>query len=87
MDSVQPTRRCCQFLPDDLGGVPHWWDSTLEVHQLTSATGTLYLGVFNGPTEGILLIVGIYFITAIYGMKAQPAENLLNSGHRDDRLG
>lgn len=30
-------------------------------------TGTLYLGVFSGPAEGILLICGIYFITALKG--------------------
>jgi ethanolaminephosphotransferase len=30
-------------------------------------TGTLYLGVFSGPVEGIIIIVVIYIITAIYG--------------------
>ena len=29
--------------------------------------GQLYLGVFSGPVEGILMIVAIYTITAIYG--------------------
>ena len=30
-------------------------------------TGTLYLGVFSGPVEGIIIIVVIYIITAIWG--------------------
>ena len=30
-------------------------------------TGTLYLGVFSGPVEGIIIIIVIYIITAIYG--------------------
>lgn len=30
-------------------------------------TGTLYLGVFSGPVEGIIIIIAIYIITAIYG--------------------
>ena len=29
--------------------------------------GQLYLGVFSGPVEGILMIVAIYTTTAIYG--------------------
>lgn len=31
-------------------------------------TGQLYLGVFSGPVEGILMIVGIYFMTGLYGV-------------------
>ena len=30
-------------------------------------TGTLHLGVFNGPTEGILSVVGMYIITYFLG--------------------
>ncbi len=30
-------------------------------------TGQLYLAAFSGPVEGILLIVGIYVISGIYG--------------------
>ncbi|KAF8324001.1 Choline/ethanolaminephosphotransferase [Clavulina sp. PMI_390] len=30
-------------------------------------TGTLYLGVFSGPVEGILIVCCIYFITGIFG--------------------
>jgi len=30
-------------------------------------TGTLYLGVFSGPVDGILIIVAIYIISGIYG--------------------
>jgi hypothetical protein len=29
--------------------------------------GQLYLGVFSGPVEGILMIVAIYVITGFYG--------------------
>ena len=29
--------------------------------------GQLYLGVFSGPVEGILMIVGIYVTTGLYG--------------------
>lgn len=35
---------------------------------LTRDLGQLYLGVFSGPVEGILLIVGIFIVTGIYGM-------------------
>lgn len=31
-------------------------------------TGTLFLGVFSGPVEGIIMIVAIYIITGICGM-------------------
>ncbi|RDB19530.1 putative CDP-alcohol phosphatidyltransferase class-I family protein C22A12.10 [Hypsizygus marmoreus] len=30
-------------------------------------TGQLFLGVFSGPVEGILMIVGIYALTGLYG--------------------
>lgn len=29
--------------------------------------GQLYLGVFSGPVEGILMIVAIYVVTGLYG--------------------
>lgn len=31
-------------------------------------TGQLYLGIFSGPVEGIIMIVAIYILTGIYGM-------------------
>lgn len=31
-------------------------------------TGTLFLGVFSGPVEGIIMIVVIYIVTGIYGI-------------------
>ncbi|KAG8749470.1 hypothetical protein FRC14_001340, partial [Serendipita sp. 396] len=43
-------------------------------------TGTLYLGVFNGPTEGILLIVGIYFMTAMYGTEVWDKDVFITLG-------
>ncbi|KDQ62969.1 hypothetical protein JAAARDRAFT_361800 [Jaapia argillacea MUCL 33604] len=53
-----------------------WWTvasqaATLANFYLTTweeyHTGTLYLGVFSGPVEGILMIVAIYLISGIYG--------------------
>lgn len=34
---------------------------------LTSTKGQLYLGVFSGPVEGIIMIVIIYLISGIFG--------------------
>ena len=36
-------------------------------HHRLGHLGQLYLGVFSGPVEGILMIVGIYMITGFYG--------------------
>ncbi|KIK58639.1 hypothetical protein GYMLUDRAFT_60659 [Collybiopsis luxurians FD-317 M1] len=53
-----------------------WWTfasqaATLANFYLTTweeyHTGYLYLGVFSGPVEGILIIVGIYIVTAVLG--------------------
>ncbi|KAJ7157318.1 Choline/ethanolaminephosphotransferase [Mycena filopes] len=53
-----------------------WWTvasqmATLANFYLTTweeyHTGELYLGVFSGPVEGILMIVAIYAISGIYG--------------------
>lgn len=53
-----------------------WWTvasqmATLANFYLTTweeyHTGQLYLAAFSGPVEGILLIVGIYVISGIYG--------------------
>jgi hypothetical protein len=30
--------------------------------------GQLYLGVFSGPVEGILMIIAIYVISGLYGI-------------------
>lgn len=30
-------------------------------------TGTLYLSLFSGPVEGIVIVIGLYFVTAIFG--------------------
>lgn len=30
-------------------------------------TKCLYLGVFSGPVEGILMICGVYIISGVYG--------------------
>ncbi|EJD03452.1 Choline/ethanolaminephosphotransferase [Fomitiporia mediterranea MF3/22] len=39
------------------------WFSTWEEYH----TGTLYLGYFNGPTEGVLIACAIHLISAIFG--------------------
>lgn len=43
---------------------------TLTFPELSFAeyhTGTLYLGYFNGPTEGVLIACAIHLISAIFG--------------------
>ncbi|KAI0299803.1 Choline/ethanolaminephosphotransferase [Russula brevipes] len=53
-----------------------WWTFTSQVGALANFylttweeyhTGQLYLGVFSGPVEGILMIVTIFMITGFYG--------------------
>ncbi|KAI0319538.1 Choline/ethanolaminephosphotransferase [Amylostereum chailletii] len=53
-----------------------WWTVASQIATLANFylttweeyhTGTLYLGVFSGPVEGILMIVAIYMITGFYG--------------------
>ncbi|KAJ8085164.1 hypothetical protein PM082_003949 [Marasmius tenuissimus] len=53
-----------------------WWTVASQIATLANFylttweeyhTGALYLGVFSGPVEGILMIIAIYVITAIYG--------------------
>ena len=38
-------------------------------------TGVLFLGYFNGPVEGILIITFFYFVTAIYGISDRPFDS------------
>ena len=53
-----------------------WWTVASEVFAIANFylttweefhTGTLYLGIFNGPVEGIILLVIMYIITGVYG--------------------
>ncbi|ETW86660.1 phosphatidylinositol synthase 1 (CDP-alcohol phosphatidyltransferase1) [Heterobasidion irregulare TC 32-1] len=53
-----------------------WWTVAAQVATLANFylttweeyyTGQLYLGVFSGPVEGIIMIVAIYILTGIYG--------------------
>jgi len=53
-----------------------WWTVASQIATLANFylttweeyhTHQLYLGVFSGPVEGILMIVGIYIISGIYG--------------------
>lgn len=34
-------------------------------------TGTLYLGYFSGPVEGIFLLIGCFIAAGIYGLKGR----------------
>ncbi|CAE6476025.1 unnamed protein product [Rhizoctonia solani] len=45
-----------------IGCVPMWLSTWEEYY-----TGTLYLGYINGPTEGILIAVGVHLISALFG--------------------
>ncbi|KAK7444746.1 hypothetical protein VKT23_015063 [Stygiomarasmius scandens] len=53
-----------------------WWTVASQIATLANFylttweeyhTGSLYLGVFSGPVEGILMIVGIYMVTGVLG--------------------
>ncbi|KAJ3853734.1 Choline/ethanolaminephosphotransferase [Lentinula lateritia] len=53
-----------------------WWTLASQVATLANFylttweeyhTGYLYLGIFSGPVEGILILVVIYMITGVYG--------------------
>ncbi|CAE6477493.1 unnamed protein product [Rhizoctonia solani] len=53
-----------------------WWPITSQVATLANFylttweefhTGTLYLGYFSGPVEGIIMIVVLYILTGIFG--------------------
>ncbi|KLO08212.1 Choline/ethanolaminephosphotransferase [Schizopora paradoxa] len=46
-----------------LVGCAAMWFSTWEEYH----TGTLYLGYFNGPTEGVLIACAIHVISAVFG--------------------
>ncbi|EJC98650.1 uncharacterized protein FOMMEDRAFT_113814 [Fomitiporia mediterranea MF3/22] len=53
-----------------------WWTIASQVASLANFylttweeyhTGQLFLGVFSGPVEGILMIVGLFIVTGFYG--------------------
>ncbi|CAE6412594.1 unnamed protein product [Rhizoctonia solani] len=44
-----------------IGCVPMWLSTWEEYY-----TGTLYLGYINGPTEGILIAIGVHLISAFF---------------------
>ena len=61
-----------------------WWTVASQIATLANFylttweeyhTGQLYLGVFSGPVEGILMIVGVYAVTGIYGTSSLPLRN------------
>jgi hypothetical protein len=76
----------CQFLFDHLGGISYRSVDSPPLfsrHDLApdiEFPGQLYLGVFSGPVEGILMIVTIFMITGFYGARPKrPAE--ITIGH------
>ncbi|KAH9443414.1 hypothetical protein Pst134EA_031251 [Puccinia striiformis f. sp. tritici] len=53
-----------------------WWTVASQVASLANFylttweeyhTGTLFLSSFSGPVEGILLVIGVFLVTAVYG--------------------
>jgi len=53
-----------------------WWTVASQVAPLANFylttweeyhTGTLFLSSFSGPVEGILLVIGVFLVTALYG--------------------
>ncbi|EGG05258.1 uncharacterized protein MELLADRAFT_36939 [Melampsora larici-populina 98AG31] len=53
-----------------------WWTVSSQVASLANFylttweeyhTGTLYLSSFSGPVEGILLVIGVFLITSVFG--------------------
>ncbi|EJD53207.1 Choline/ethanolaminephosphotransferase [Auricularia subglabra TFB-10046 SS5] len=45
-----------------IGCWPMWFSTWEEYH-----THTLYLGYINGPTEGLLIAVGVHLVSGLYG--------------------
>ena len=69
VDCLVADRDTRQFLPHDMGRILHGYVLSHPASDMADTNaGQLYLGVFSGPVEGILLIVGIYVITGLYGM-------------------
>ena len=68
VDHCLPYCNPCQLLPYNLGRIPHRYAPAFYLRiviQLIS--GQLYLGVFSGPVEGIIMIILIYVFTGIFG--------------------
>jgi hypothetical protein len=42
-------------------------------------TGTLYLGYFSGPVEGIVVLIGVYLVSAVFGSQIwlKPAQSVV----------
>ncbi|ELU39464.1 cholinephosphotransferase [Rhizoctonia solani AG-1 IA] len=60
-----------------------WWPISSQIATLANFylttweefhTGTLYLGYFSGPVEGIIMIVGLYILTGTYGQSVPNLE-------------
>ena len=70
VDGCIASRQLSQLLPHNLGRISHRFVPLFyytHFSLLSSETGQLYLGVFSGPVEGILMIIGIYVVSGIFG--------------------
>lgn len=58
-----------EFLPHDVGGIPYRYvpPALSALPSTHSKPGQLFLGVFSGPVEGIIMICGLYVITGFKG--------------------
>lgn len=58
-----------EFLSYDMGGIPHRYAPSplLSVPSIHVKAGQLFLGVFSGPVEGIIMICGLYVVTGFKG--------------------
>lgn len=74
VDGVLASSNTRQLLSHNLGRISHRYapfgllrSHVLATHWGPTCTGQLYLGVFSGPVEGILMIVAIFIISGRYG--------------------
>lgn len=70
VDGCFSNRNAGQFLFNYMGGISHRCGSNsyhLSLVITYACIGQLYLGVFSGPVEGIIIVVVIYAITGFFG--------------------
>jgi hypothetical protein len=70
VDCCIPDCDLSELLSHYLGRIPYRCAEAPEKHIfiIQYPLGQLYLGVFSGPVEGIIMIVVIYLLTGVYGM-------------------
>jgi hypothetical protein len=69
VDHLFDRRDNSKLLLDDVGRISYWSviDQITIGYLLIIRTGSLFLGVFSGPVEGIIIIVAMFAITGIKG--------------------